>query len=146
MQGGNLSNATVPRIVLVFENALGFLADDKRADWYRLVKRGRWQDAAHLWDLNDLMLRKIVDLTIRHSVSIDVVTYCGPQEFVDELTRIFDGEDLPVRRVTCSTPERMARRLSFAPDIVAVYDANPGHQLVYGPKGVYLTSVHQLGG
>lgn len=146
MQGGNLSNSTIPRIVLVFENALGYLPEDSRANWFKLTKRGRWHDAAHLWVLDDLMMTQIMYLTVKHSLSIDVVTYCGPQEFVDELIRRFDDEALPVRRVTCSTPERMARRLSFAPDIVAVYDANPGHQMVYGPKGVYLTSVHQLGG
>ena len=92
------------------------------------------------------MLRTISDLTFRHDVSIDVVTYCGPAGFARALERLFDDENVPVRIVTSTTPERMARRTSYEHDIYAIFDANAEHRMVYGRKGVYLTDYRQLGG
>lgn len=146
MKGNDLSNNPVPRIIIVFENALGFLPDDRRDTWRDLARDGRWDDVARLFELDPIMLRKIVDLTHRFSVSIDVVTYCGPEEFARALERLFDYENVPVRIVTASTPERVARKTSYEPDIITIYDGNPEHGLAYGPKGVYLTDHRQLGG
>ena len=146
MRGGDLSNDPVPRIVVVFENAIGYLPDANRARWRSLARRARWDDVARLFTLDQLMLRRITDLTYRASIQIDVVTYCGPAEFADALARLFDHENVPVRIVQAETPERMARRTSFEPDIVAIYDGNAEHALVYGRKGVILTDYRQLGG
>jgi hypothetical protein len=146
MRNGDLSNAPVPRYVVVFENALGYLPDDRRGQWRKLSRRGRWDDVARLFDLDPLMMRQIARLTHLHAVSIDVVTYCGPADFAAALSRRFDDENLPVRRVFASNPEKMARTTSYEPDIMVVYDANPGHARVYGPKGVLLKHHDQLGG
>ena len=146
MRNGDLGNSPVPRIVIVFENAIGFLPDDKRAEWKRLSQEGKWHAVARLFELDQLMLRKISDLTFRFDISVDVVTYCGPSGFARALERVFERENVPVRIVQSTTPERMARRTSFEPDIRAIFDANPDHQLVYGRKGVYLTDWRQLGG
>ena len=146
MRGNDLGNTPVPRIVVVFENAIGYLPEEKRAEWRRLSRARQWDDVARLFVLDQMMLRKITDLTYRFSVSVDVVTYCGPEEFAEALARLLDRENVPVRIVFASTPERMARTTSYEPDIRAVYDANPENALVYGRKGVHLTSFHQLGG
>jgi len=146
MQGGDLSNTPVPRIVIVFENAIGFLPEDRREEWRVLSRAGDWDAVARLFVLDQQMLRKITDLSWRFSVNIDVVTYCGPEAFAEALARLFDRENVIVRIVFASLPERMARATSYEPDIMAVYDANPEHALVYGRKGVHLTSFRQLGG
>jgi hypothetical protein len=146
MRHGDLDNTPVPRIVVVWENALGYLPEDRRDQWRELSRAGDWDAVARLFVLDQLMLRKITDLTYRFSVSIDIVTYCGPEAFAEALARLLDRENVPVRIVFASQPERMARATSFEPDIMAVYDANPEHALVYGRKGVHLTSFRQLGG
>ena len=146
MRGGDLGNTPVPRIVIVFENAIGYLPDDRREEWRALSKAGKWHAVARLFELDQIMLRKISDLTFRFDVSVDVVTYCGPSGFARALERLFERENVPVRIVTATTPERMARRTSFEPDIQAIYDANAEHRMVYGPKGVYLADYRQLGG
>lgn len=146
MQGGDLSNTPVPRIIIVFENALGYLPEDQRDRWRELSRASQWDDVARLFVLDQMMLRKITDLSWRHSVNVDVVTYCGPEAFADALARLLDRENVPVRIVFASQPERLARATSFEPDIMCVYDANPEHALVYGRKGVHLTSWRQLGG
>ena len=146
MRGGNLDNTPVPRIVIVFENAIGYLPDAVREQWRELSRAGKWHAVARLFELDPLMLRKISDLTFRHDVSVDVVTYCGPAGFARALERLFERENVPVRIVTATTPERMARRTSYEPDIRAVFDGNSEHAMVYGPKGVHLTDYRQLGG
>jgi hypothetical protein len=133
-------------VVIVFENAIGTLPDDRRDRWRRLSRAGDWDEVAKLFDLDQIMLRVITRLVLQLGQQVDVVTYCGPEEFADALARLFDREHVPVRITQASTPERMARRTSFEPDIVAVYDANPQHALVYGRKGVHLTDYRQLGG
>jgi hypothetical protein len=145
MLNGNLSNAVVPRLVLVFEGALGFLPEEKVQEYNLLGTIGKWGDAVACWDFRDLMCRKIWDVTYRLSFQLEVVTYVGPKEFADALQARFDEESLPVSRTVASTPERMARRLAYAPDIAMVYDANRQHAFTYGSKGRYLRSVHELG-
>ena len=146
MQNGDLSSRAVPRVVIVFENAIGYLPDDRRAEWRKLSRAGKWDDVAGLFDLDTIMLRKITWLAFRKSMTIDVVTFCGPAAFARALERLFDREHVPISIVQATNPERLARRTSFEPDIVAIYDANEQHRLVYGPKGVYLTDHRQLGG
>ena len=146
MKNGDLSSQPVARIVVVFENGIGCLMDKDRPQWRKLSRRGKWDAVAALFELNHMMMRQIAWLSHKRSMSIDVVTYCGPQAFADALSRLFDREHLPVRIVFASTPARMARRTSFEPDIVGVYDANPEHALVYGSKGVVLSHHAQLGG
>lgn len=146
MRNGDLSNRAVPRVVIVFENAIGYLPEGRRAEWRKLARKGRWDDVAALFDLDQLMLRKVNDLARRFDVHVDVVTYCGPEEFARALERVFDRENVLVRIVTATTPERLARRTSYEPDIVSIFDGNQAHSLVYGPKGVYLTDYRQLGG
>jgi hypothetical protein len=144
LKNGDLSNRAVPRIVVVFENAIGFLPDDRRDEWRKLSKAGQWDDVVSLFELDHMMLRKIAWLCFHRSITIDVVTFCGPEAFARALERLFDREHVPVSIVQASNPERLARRTSFEHDIVAIYDGNAHHRLVYGRKGVYLTDHRQL--
>lgn len=146
MKGNDLANTAVPRVVVIFENGLGYLPDDRRVKWRKLARAGRWDDVAALFELDQIMLRKITWLTYHRSMTIDVATFCGPAEFARALERLLDRENVPVRIVTATTPERLARRTSYESDIVAIYDGNPGHVFVYGPKGVYLDDHRTLGG
>jgi hypothetical protein len=145
VKNGDLSNVVVPRLVLVFEGALGFLEPDKVERYNALGTAGRWYDAARLWDFDELMMRKIMDLTFRQNFELEAVTYVGPAEFARELADRFDEDNIPIRRTTASTAEVMARRLSYAPDIAYVYDANRQTAFMYGQKGRYLRSAHELG-
>ena len=146
MRNGDLDNTPVGRICIVFENAIGYLPEKNRAAWRKHARKGNWDDALDLFDLDPIMLRKITDLTFRLDISVDVVTYCGPAAFARALERMFERENVPVRIVQSTTVERMARRTSFEPDIAAIFDANPEHALAYGRKGVMLEDYWQLGG
>lgn len=145
MRNGDLSNVVVPRLVLVFEGALGFLPEHEVGRFNAFGSRGQWDLAWGVWDLDDLACRKIWDVTFRQSYQLEVVTYVAPEEAAPALAERLDEESLPITRVTASTPARMARRLAYAPDIAYVYDANRENAFKYGSRGGYMRSIHQLG-
>jgi hypothetical protein len=143
---GDLSNVVTARLVLVYEGALGFLPEDKVDRYNALGTAGRWYDAARCWEFDELMMRKIIDVTYaRASYQVELVTYAGPGEFAAEVYERCGEEGLPVSRVTASTAEVMARRLAYAQDIACVYDASPQTAFMYGQRGKLLRSVHDLG-
>ena len=144
MKDGDLDNVTVPRIILVFEGAVGFLPDSNQKAYDKAVLKQRWDEAISCWELNELMLRKIWDLTFRKSVTVEIVTFIS-QPFADVLAARLDEEDMPVRRVWFSTPGRLSRMLAHMVDVTTVYDPDESHVFTYGSKGRVITDVNQLG-
>jgi hypothetical protein len=144
MQKGDLSNEVIPRILLVFENAVGWLPDANIKAHAKARAKQHWEDAVACWDLNELMLRKIWDVTFRKSITVEVVTFLGAG-FADCLAARLDEEDVPVHRVWATTPAQLARKITFMPDVAKIYDPDEAHVFTYGAKGCVLTDVHQLG-
>lgn len=145
MQGGNLSNVVVPRVLVVFEGLIAYLGTDKVAAYNELGSRGDWAGAIDLWEFNPLALAKINDLIIRRDIKVEVVSFVMPREGAQALAERFDEESVPVSRVISSTPDRTARRLAYGPDIIRVYCPDMRHALMCGGKGYHTTSIHQLG-
>lgn len=146
MQNNDLGGTTAPRVIILFEGVLGFITPQGEAAFHRLIEDKNWLGAARCWSLNDLALAKLTDLCVRQSLNVEVVTFEGGQEFADALEVILcEDELIPIRRVIASSPERTARRATFATDIISVYDPDPMRSMSYGGKGRHLTSVHQLG-
>lgn len=142
MQNGDLSNRVSPRVLLVFEGALGFCTDQKKFD--KAIARKSWGRSVRFWELNELMVRKILWLFHKKDVRTEVVTFL-PAQFADELAEWLDEMDLPVHRVWSTTPEALGRQIAYMPDLACVYDPEPRRWLAYGAKGRFLTSVSQLG-
>lgn len=145
MQNGNLSNAVVPRILVVFEGLIAYLGPGKVGTYNTLGSRGDWPGALALWELDPLALAKLKDIIVRRDIKVEVVSFVMPPEGAQALAELFDEESVPVSRVISSTPERTARRLAYGPDIIRVYCPDPRHALMCGSKGYHATSVHQLG-
>jgi hypothetical protein len=146
LRGGDLSNESVPKIVLVFEGALGFIDRKDQGKCARYIHRKRWREAADMWILNELMMQRIWYATRHLSQTIEVVTFAGPEEFGEALEfRLQDEEELPVHRVWATRPELLARKLTYMPDLAVVYDPDPARWLTWGPKGRILTDPNQLG-
>lgn len=146
MRGGDLSNEVVPRAVLVFEGALGFIDRNDQRAFGRAIRRKRWDDAAECWQLFDLMVTRIWYVATRLSVTLDVVTFAGPPEFGEALERrLQDAEELPVHRVWATTVELLCRKIAYMPDLAVIYDPEPSRQFTWGAKGRILTDINQLG-
>ena len=146
MRNGDLSNEVVPRIVLVFEGALGFIHDEDRKKFNRYLSRKHWEEAAALWLINPLMAARIWYLTRHQSMTLDVVTFAGPKEFGEALeVHLQYVEELPVGRVWATRVELLARKIAYMPDLMKIYDPNPERWLTWGGKGQLIANPNELG-
>lgn len=144
MKGGDLSNLSVPHLVVVYEWGLTNFTNGAEAWYDKLVKKGDWTQAIYCWEFKETMMRKIMDLTYRQNFNINIVTWMG-DDAADAITEQMNEENIPVRGCFASTPQRLARSLPYNPQILCVYDPDPANVLVYGSKGVVLKTPEQLG-
>lgn len=147
MRHGDLSNEVVPRLVLVFEGALGFISLENRRKFDRDIRREHWDDAASRWEINPLMAAKIWDVTRRLSFTLDVVTFASESPaYEGALYRRLDiHEELPIHGVIATTEVKFERRIAHTPDLARVYDPEAMRSMRWGGKGYHITDVNQLG-
>ena len=139
MKGNDLSNLVVPRDVLVWEGLFGLILDPKiRAMEQKYCDKGQWKYAVSCYEINELLARKVWDLTWRFNIEIDLLTYRG-REFAVALAERMDNENLPFRRVWSEDPHVLARNLAITPDIRTIYHPDTDRQFLYGGKGRVLT-------
>lgn len=142
MENGDISNEVVPRLVLTYENLLGLLPDKKAsAKFSTYAKFGRWKAAIGVFETNEMLARKIWDVTWRFNFQIDVITFLH-EDAVKHIEARLDDEDLPIRRVWFAEPHKLSRQISYMPDLAAVYHADPALQLTFGSKGRFLSPAH----
>lgn len=136
MKGNDLDNLVVPRDVVVWEGLMASLPEDKKIHRLhdKLLAREKWGEAVSLYEVNEMMARKVWDLVWRYSMELDLLTYVG-YGFAEALEKRIENENLPFRRVWHEMPNMLARRLAVAPDIRTIYDPNPAHRFTYGSKG-----------
>lgn len=142
---GNISNVVQPRVLLVFEGALGFISGDAVKEFNLLASEGMWGEAWDQWEVNDLMARKIWDVTQRQSVNVALVTYISDNEVAAVgLQEWADEARLPIRECIATRTAEFARALSYMPDVACVYDASANTCSVLGSKGRLLRNVHDF--
>lgn len=142
MEHGDLSNKVSPRLLLVFENALGWCTDKTKCE--KELKRQHWEKSFGYWTWNELMLRQILWLFHKKDVRTEVVTFMG-EGFADCIKFELDALDIPVHRVWSTTPESLGRQIAYMPDLACVYDPEPSRWLMYGSKGRFIEHANQLG-
>jgi hypothetical protein len=146
LKNGDLSNEVVPRIVLVFEGALGYISRENRKKFDKYIARERWYEAAGCWEIHDQVAQRIWYLVRHRSLTLDIVIFAGPEEFGAALEiRIKDFEELPVHNVWATRTELLARKIAYMPDLLCVYDPNPERWLTWGSKGRPITRAEDLG-
>jgi hypothetical protein len=145
VQKGDLSNRPSPRLVVVFEGAIGWFAlPEHEQEFTKLAAKGKMALAVRWYTLDEAYLRKILDLAWRKNFNINLVTWLGDEAAVS-IEDLMDKENIPIRGVFASSPQRLARDLPYNPDIIKVYDPDPKNTLLYGSWGVYLKSPNQIG-
>lgn len=147
MEGGDLSNAVSPRILYVFEGLLASPpADVKSSVALRVAERlRRWDSVIQRMDFYPIVGQMLWDLSWRHGIRFDVVTYLYDTDFAARLFHHLDTVlGLPVSHVLWyPSPQALASGLAMMPDVARVYDANPGNALVYGPRGRLVLDLHR---
>lgn len=135
MEGGDLSNEVVPRLLFVFENLLGLLPTAKHeAQAVKYFRRKQYTKALSVFEVNEPLAQRIWDMTWRLKFSVDLVTWI-PNPFKNYLSDWVDQQDLPIGHVTHQNPTTFARKLSYMPHVAALFDPDPSHQFTWGSKG-----------
>jgi hypothetical protein len=135
VQGGDLSNELVPRLVLVFEHLVGIVPGNlMRIRYDSWVRTRRWKRAVEEMVVNEPLARQMWHVTWQLHYELEVVTYLDPKA-VEHIEHWIDNQDLPVHRVWYAEPNKLARKIATMPDLGAIFDPDPAHQLTYGKKG-----------
>lgn len=146
MKNGDISNAVAPRLLLVFEGALGHIEEPDVPDFNALASHGKWTQAWDLWHINEGMAGMIWHVTRTQMIQVSVVTYIADSKEAGlGLTACLDSHGLPISQVMATTPARIAREIAYMHDVAAIYDANPESWAMYGRRGRALTNVNDFG-
>jgi hypothetical protein len=142
MRNGDLSNRTGPRIVVVWEDLIASVPDDRLEQFEKYCNKGKWREAIGCYRLNELMSMKLLYLVLTKNINVTIVTWL-PEEAVIHLSDRLDEENLPIRGVFASSPKQLATDLAYNPDIICVYD--PHDATFYGSKGATANRAADIG-
>jgi hypothetical protein len=135
VQGGDLSNELVPRLVLVFEHLVGVVPNSlEQVKFSTFVRTRRWRRAVNVLVVNDLLAKQMWHVTWHLHHQLEVVTFLHP-DAVEPIADWIDREDLPVHRVWNTEPNKLARKVATMPDLAAIFDPDPAHVLTFGRTG-----------
>ncbi|MGW0060337.1 hypothetical protein ACWDTT_10465 [Streptosporangium sandarakinum] len=150
MQHGDISAEVAPRLLIEFEDLLARPREEdpdpvRYKRW--LPQRFQKTDPVRAWDLNDLVVKVMWDLTWRFGLELDVITVSGSDEDAHALAERLDAEQVPARRVWAADPRMLARRLVAMPHVTSVATASPERCAMYGRWGRLITpaNVTQMG-
>jgi hypothetical protein len=135
VKGNDLSNELVPRFVLVFEHLVGVLPTATRSAQFNAYRTIRsWKRAVSMFQVNEMLARHMWHVSWHMHHQLEVVTYLHP-DAVEYVTEWIDIAGLPVHRVWYAEPFKLARQIATMPDLAAIFDPDPAHQLTFGRKG-----------
>lgn len=136
MQKGDLSNAVPPKFIFLFEGLIGVYPHVWSPTQEKAyIRTHQWKKAVYSWDISDMMLAHIYDITWRHGARLDIVTF-RPQGFVEALENRFAREGIPVNGfVHFDSADALARRLPRMPDVISVFFGDPSMEFKFGGRG-----------
>lgn len=134
----------MPKILVVFENVIGYLPPEDEKSFKRAAEKGNWVKAAGYWRLLEPALRKLIDMTMRQHLNVEAVSFSAYPDLAGEFEEKLSDAGVPVP-VWHSSPEWLARKIAVMPDVSVLYDPEPARQLLYGKKGRLLTNVNEMG-
>lgn len=138
MEGGDLDNRLPPRWLFAFEGVLARVPPEHMAEWKLAMRLRRYKRAARLFEVEPHAMKVIWDLTWRRDYRFDVITFLG-QPFAEALEVELGRWSIPFSNCWAVTPESLARRLAFMPDVHTVVHADPTNRLAYGNRGLLVT-------
>ena len=123
MKNGDLSNTASPKVLLIFEGALGSLSSRHAAQFKKLARKEAWHDAAAVWELNKLMMRQINHISWQLNFNVEVITYVAGTDFAAAMEDRFAGFNLSISTVSYYTSAQdLSNQMPYELNILAVYD------------------------
>lgn len=135
MKNGDISNEVVPRLLIEFEDLIAHLPEATNRRWaIRPRQNGKRSAQVEAWEIDDLVVKVMWDLTWRARQQLEVITIQG-EDFALRLANRLDVEQVPAQRVWHADPRMLARRLVAMPYVSAVYTGSPERAALYGKWG-----------
>ncbi|MFD9815114.1 hypothetical protein [Streptomyces sp. NPDC059080] len=136
MIGADLDDTPVAaEIYVVWERLLGI--PGLRFTPRRFANRQRWhrhRAALDLFRTNEAAVQTLWDLW-EEDRPVTVVTYL-PREVAAHLPGRLERDNIPHRRLLVDQPLHMSRTIALLDDVARIVHSIPGHNLLYGPKGL----------
>lgn len=137
MEHGDLSNAVPPRFLFVFEGLIASVPTEQKPVELGLVQFRRWKRAARLWRIDEYALSVVWDHAWRHAASVDMVTFL-PGPYAEAIAERLDSESVPYGNLIVTTPDILARRIVYMPDVQRIFYAQPERPFLFGDRGNYV--------
>lgn len=138
MQGNDLGSGVQPRLILVFEGLIAFLPNKKAEVTYGASMRfHRWGRAVNQFVMNEHMEHRIYDVTYNKGYNVEALTFLG-DPMADKIMEWIDEHYLPVGRVRSHSPDELAKKVAYMPDVAAIYHPFKDMTFKFGGKGRYL--------
>lgn len=143
MQGGDISNETAPRIIIVLDDLLLRVPRSKRRIEKAWVRVGQWERAAKLHVLDEEVRMYMWDLIWRSGLSVDLATF-QPAPYAEALRGRLDEYGLSFGHLMVTSPGEMARQMAFLPHVKFVYYAVPERNFMFGDRGVWVRKAKDI--
>lgn len=136
MEGGDISNDTPPRFLFVFEGLIGRLPEEHQRKERIYRRLSRWSKAVALWEMDEAGLMYLWDMSWRHNLQVDIVTFLPYHEALKEM---LDEEGVPYGNLRhYVAPETLAMRLCYMPYVARIFYSEPPRRFMFGDRGVYM--------
>ena len=145
VKDGDLANSASPKVLLLFEGALGYLPSDRHAYFKRHARRNDWPAAAAVWQLNKLVMRKINHISWYSNVNVEIITYVAGTDFAAAVENRLSGLNLSIATVSYyPSAQELSTQLPYELNMAGY---RPGCYAEYDlwARRVHLTNAHQLG-
>lgn len=137
MKGGDISNRSSPRVVIVWENLIGQLPEQKYGKEARLVARKKWERALDLWVTNEQILHLVLDGWVRRDLNFDVLC-THPLGFAKHLNQRLEREGFPFGHMYNHSLMEFDQQLAYLPNVIAVFHGEENRPFLFGGRGQYL--------
>lgn len=138
MKDGDLSNSVSGRFLFVFEGLVANVKKDREQAMRLYLKARQYRRALRLFEPSAIVRSHLWDLTWRHDVRTDVVTFLRG-DVAEHVEKFVDLHNLPVPHVLSTTPEDLSKELSRMPDVLRVFDPDPLRAVTaWGHRGVWV--------
>lgn len=104
----------------------------------------QYEEALACVTINTNVFNRILYLAWKKNYNVEVVTWYN-EDMATTIEDFLSDSSVTVRGVTSWSPKALAHELSYRPDILCIYDADPKHVLLFGSKCVLFTNANQIG-
>lgn len=136
MQGGDIDNAIPPRALVIFNDFLGAIPQNKLRHARVARRLHRWRDLVDLYDIDPRVRQYLHDLTWRRGVACDVVVIEESKSVRGLFVDRFNEMNLSISRVFVAADAQEIRDAkAYMPEVLWILHGNSEWNMAFGSFG-----------